>query len=188
MKHAHRLICITAITLLTSSACSPTTTSHPKSETLMEPSDQTGSQPPEHIRAWMDRLTVEHEYDPQTGFIVAREVIALPEVIRNAPSLEEGVAMTRTDSVRLVVFATADRCAPCQQYKKSALNDPAVIEALQRPGLIVAHIEVDRNPELAQTYVGSVAIPMTYLIEDGVVVSELRGQRSAEDLLAWLPN
>ena len=144
------------------------------------------AEPPPEIRAWMDRLTVDHEYDPESGFIVAREVISLPPVIASGPDLAEAIETGRSESRPVVVFATADRCAPCQQYKKSALNDPGVIKALNRSDVLVTHIEVDREPERAESILGSRAIPMTYLFRDGQPVSTLRGQRSAAELLAWL--
>jgi hypothetical protein len=150
--------------------------------------DETNPVPPPNIQAWMDRLTVDHAYDPETGFIVAREVIGLPSIIASGPSADEAVRMGKAESRPVVIFATADRCAPCQQYKKSALNHPAVIEALNSPSLITTHVEVDRQPELADEVIGSRAIPMTYLFLDGELVSSLRGQRSAEELLEWLAN
>ncbi|MEO1717505.1 MAG: thioredoxin family protein [Planctomycetota bacterium] len=148
--------------------------------------DQPSNEPPPRIRAWMDRLTVDHAYDPETGFIVAKEVIRLPEVIASGPPLAAAIAAGASESRDVVVFAIADRCAPRQQYKRSALNYPAVMEFLSRPGLIATHVEVDREPEVADALLGSRAIPMTYLIRDGERVAELRGQRSAEELLAWL--
>ena len=133
----------------------------------------------------MDRLTVEHEYDSDTGFIVARETIALPSLIADSPTLD--VAIEEAGAERVVIaFATADRCAPCQQYKQDALNDAAVIEKLSSGRFLPTHVEVDRSPELAETHLGSRAIPMTYALHDGGVVAQLRGQRSASDLLAWL--
>lgn len=134
----------------------------------------------------MDRLTVEHEYDPATGFIIAREVIVLPAVLADGPALDEAVGASMASSRQLVVFATADRCAPCQQYKRDAMNDAGVITRLESPGLIATHVEVDRHPDAAREYLGGLAIPMTYLLRDGAVVATLRGQRSAEDLLAWM--
>lgn len=150
------------------------------------PSAESSNAPPPRIQAWMDRLDVQHEYDPSTGFIVAREVITLPEVITSGPALAEAVKIGASQSRDLVVFATADRCAPCQQYKKSALNNPAVIQALGEPDLLVTHIEVDREAETADAVLGSRAIPMTYLIRNGETVATLPGQRSADELLAWL--
>lgn len=134
----------------------------------------------------MDRLTVRHRYDPRTGFIVAEEVVELPAVLRDGPSLDRAVARSRETGLPVVAFATADRCAPCQQYKKDALNDPRVVERLASGRAVVTHVEVDRTPELAERYLGGPAIPMTYLLRDGAVQATLRGQRSADELLAWL--
>ena len=151
---------------------------------LDEPETATAEPPPE-IRAWMDRLTVSHEYDPQTGFIVARETISLPPLIADAPRLDEAIAQAGSDRI-VVAFTTADRCAPCQQYKRDALNDDGVIARLSDPRFLPTHVEVDRSPELADAYLGTRAIPMTYALRDGKVIAQLRGQRSAADLLAWL--
>jgi hypothetical protein len=152
----------------------------------VETSVDEGNMPPPKIQEWMDRLTVDHSYDPGTGFIVAREVISLPPVIAESPRVDEAVRLSRTDGRVVIAIATADRCAPCQQYKKSALNDPRVIEALGDAGLLATHVEVDRNPDLARQYLGGLAIPMTYALVDGERIGTLRGQRSADDLLEWL--
>ncbi|MDX2017729.1 MAG: thioredoxin family protein [Planctomycetota bacterium] len=143
------------------------------------------AEPPPAIRAWMDRLTVAHAYNPATGFIVARETVALPTLISGAPALDEVVRVAGSDRI-VVVFATADRCAPCQQYKRDALNDPAVVTRLGEAQFLPTHVEVDRAPALADTYLSTRAIPMTYALREGRVIATLRGQRSAADLLGWL--
>jgi hypothetical protein len=144
------------------------------------------AQPPERIRAWMDRLTVPHRYDPATGFIVAERVTDLPPMLAEGPSLDEAVARSASAGDVLFVFATADRCAPCQQFKLDALNDERVIAALAEPGVLATHVEVDREPDAARRHLGSLAIPVTYALRDGVVVDRLPGQRSAADVLAFM--
>ena len=151
---------------------------------LSSDADQTAAAPSPAIQAWMDRLTVDHTYDPATGFIVAEETITLPPLIADGPSLDEAVRDAGEQIV--VVFATADRCAPCQQYKQDALNDEAVIARLTELGVVVTHVEVDQEPEAAERHLGSKAIPMTYALRHGTKLTELRGQRSADELLAWL--
>ncbi len=141
--------------------------------------------PSPEIRAWMDRLTVPHEYDPESGFIVARETISLPPILADAPPLDAAIADAGTDRI-VLAFVTADRCAPCQQYKKDALNNAEVIARLSESRYLPTHLEVDRAPDLADAYFGTRAIPMTYALRGGEIVAELRGQRSAADLLAWL--
>lgn len=134
----------------------------------------------------MQRLTVLHKYDPETGFIVSQEVIELPAVLRDGLSLRDAIVRGRETGLPVVVFATADRCAPCQQYKKDAINDAAVIERLRRSDVIVTHIEVDQESDEALKWLSSTAIPMTYLIKEAAVVDALRGQRSASQLQEWL--
>ncbi|MHC5005552.1 MAG: thioredoxin family protein, partial [Planctomycetota bacterium] len=99
--------------------------------------------------------------------------------------LDEAVRVAGDDRV-VIAFATADRCAPCQQFKKDALNDARVIARLGTDGVVATHVEVDRQPELAEAYLGGGAIPMSYALRGGRVTGSLRGQRSADDLLAWL--
>jgi hypothetical protein len=165
-----------AMMLLAAACSSPPSADEPEAAT---------AEPPPEIRAWMDRLTVSHAYDPETGFIVARETISLPSLIADAPPLNEAIERAGSDRI-VLAFTTADRYAPCQQYKRDALNDASVIARLSDPRFLPTHVEVDRSPELADTYLGTRAIPMTYALRDGKVIARLRGQSSAADLLAWL--
>ena len=167
-----------AMLLLAASACT--------SKPLPAPAPQEpANAPPPAIKAWMDRLTVAHQYDPKTGFIVAKEVVSLPALIADAPPLDAAIAQAVADRI-VIAFATADRCAPCQQYKRDALNDATVIARLSDARFLPTHLEVDRSPALADAHLGTRSIPMTYALRDGKVVAELRGQRSAADLSAWL--
>jgi thioredoxin-like negative regulator of GroEL len=134
----------------------------------------------------MDRLTVEHEYDPETGFIVAKRTVGLPPIIASGPPLDEAIRRGASEGQLVIAFATADRCAPCQQYKLDALNDDRVIARLSKPALLVTHVEVDSHPELAERHLGGRGVPMTYALRGGERVATLRGQRSAEELLEWL--
>lgn len=143
------------------------------------------SSPPPEIQAWMDRLTVAHEYAPDTGFIVAKETITLSPLLAEAPPLDEAIRLAADERV-VIAFATADRCAPCQQFKKDALNDPRVIARLGSDDVIATHVEVDRETELTEVHLGGAAIPMSYALRSGEVTASLRGQRSAEELLTWL--
>lgn len=133
----------------------------------------------------MDRLTVAHAYDPKTGFIVARETVSLPPILADAPALDAAIASAGSERV-VIAFATADRCAPCQQYKRDALNDAAVIARLSDPRFVPTHVEVDRAGGLAEAHLGGRDIPMTYALCNGRVVATLAGQRSGAELLAWL--
>lgn len=141
---------------------------------------------PERVRAWMDTLTVPSRYDPATGFIVAEEVTALPPVFTKGDDIASAVERAHAEGQRVIAVATADRCAPCQQYKLDALNDPRVIERLAAGDIVAVHIEVDRQPELARALVGSLGIPMTYELANDGPLRTLRGQRTGDELLAFL--
>ena len=162
----------------------------PNAMTNAEKPAHNDNQPPDHIRAWMQRLTVPHHYDPDTGFIVADRTVPLPPVLDSAPPLATAAKAAEERGITLIAFATADRCAPCQQYKLDAINDTRVISALRnatRQGRIVAaHVEVDREPDEAKRILGSHAIPMTYAISNGTVTATLRGQRPADELLDFI--
>lgn len=145
---------------------------------------------PPGAQRWLAQATVKARFDPSTGFLVAEEVVPLPAILRNAPALEQAASRARGAGVPLLAFATADRCGPCQQFKKDALNDPAVIAELERGvqagRLVVAHVEVDREADAAQRVLGSRRLPMTYWIAANGDRQELAGQRTAADLLGWL--
>ena len=107
--------------------------------------------------------------------------------IMGCASAPSGSAEPSAGSERVVIaFATADRCAPCQQYKRDALNDAAVIARLSDPRFVPTHVEVDRAGGLAEAHLGGRDIPMTYALCNGRVVATLAGQRSGAELLAWL--
>ena len=176
------------LALLPSVGCEPskrhTESASPATNTSTDTATTTNA-PPQSVQAWMDRLTVAHEYDPKTGFIVAREVVALPPLLAEAPPLD--AVITQAGSERIVIaFVTADRCAPCQQYKRDALNDAGVLARLASARLIPTHLEIDRSPALADAYLGARSIPMTYALRDGKVIAALRGQRTAADLSNWI--
>ena len=151
-----------------------------------QPIAATDATPPPAIQDWMNRLTVEHYYDSETGFIVADEVIDLPSMLAEGQRIDEALKTAESTGQTVVVFATADRCAPCQQFKKDAINDFRVIARLSSASIIAMHVEVDDEPELAQQYLGSLGIPVTYAFRDGELIARLPGQRSAADLVDWL--
>ena len=136
--------------------------------------------------AILDRLTVKHRWDPATGLIVSEEVVALPEPLRDAPSLADAVARSRATGVPVAAFTTADRCAVCQQFKLSTLNDPRLVEFLAEGRVIGVHVEVDRDGEAAKGFLGDPAIPATYLLVPGEPPRRLAGLRNAGQVIEFL--
>jgi hypothetical protein len=136
--------------------------------------------------AILDRLTVKHRWDPATGLIVSEEVVALPEPLRDAPSLADAVARSRATGIPVAAFTTADRCAVCQQFKLSTLNDPRLVEFLAEGRVIGVHVEVDRDGEAAKGFLGDPAIPATYLLVPGEPPRRLAGLRNAGQVIEFL--
>ncbi len=143
-------------------------------------------EPSPAARAWMERLTVPHHFDPATGFLVAEEVVPLPPILAQGPDLDAALELAARDGRPVIVFTTADRCAPCQQFRLDTLGDPRVVERLGAGDLIAVHLEVDREGESADRHLGARSIPATWRLEGGRVVDRRPGMVSPEDLLNWL--
>lgn len=74
----------------------------------------------------------------------------------------------------------ADWCGPCRMVS------PIVDElAQENPQLLVAKINVDEEPELAQLF-GIVSIPTLIVMKDGKTVEQAVGAQTKEQILAML--
>jgi len=74
----------------------------------------------------------------------------------------------------------ADWCGPCRMVS------PFVDEiAQENPQYLVAKINVDDEPELAQEF-GVVSIPMLVVMKDGKIVNQAAGARPKPQILAML--
>lgn len=74
----------------------------------------------------------------------------------------------------------ADWCGPCRMVS------PLVDEiAEENPQYLVGKINVDMEPELAQTF-GVASIPMLVVMKDGKIVNQSVGARPKEQILAML--
>lgn len=74
----------------------------------------------------------------------------------------------------------AEWCAPCRMVS------PVVDEiAEERADIVVAKINVDREPELAERF-GVFSIPTLVVLKDGKVVNQSSGARPKSQILALL--
>ena len=74
----------------------------------------------------------------------------------------------------------ADWCGPCRMV--SPLVDQI---AEENPQYVVGKINVDQEPELAQTF-GVLSIPTLVVLKDGKVTSQVTGARPKAQILAML--
>jgi thioredoxin 1 len=74
----------------------------------------------------------------------------------------------------------ADWCGPCRMV--SPLVDQI---AEENPQYVVGKINVDQEPELAQTF-GVLSIPTLVVLKDGKVASQVTGARPKAQILAML--
>lgn len=86
----------------------------------------------------------------------------------------------KSNSKAVLLDFYADWCGPCRMV--SPLIDEI---AEENPQYVVGKINVDSEPELAQTF-GVMSIPMLIVLKDGKIVNQAVGARSKADILAML--
>ena len=75
----------------------------------------------------------------------------------------------------------ADWCGPCRMLA------PSLEEiAQEHPEYVIAKINVDENPELANQY-GVMSIPALFVLEDGKIINQSLGVKPKQQILAMLP-
>ncbi len=84
----------------------------------------------------------------------------------------------------LLVYFTADWCAPCHQLKSTTWADERVDAALR--AYVPVRIDVDRNPAIANEY--NVRALPAYIVVDAekTARNSADGYLGPEDFLAWL--
>lgn len=88
--------------------------------------------------------------------------------------------LVRTSEKTVLLDLYADWCGPCRMV--SPLVDQI---AEENPQYVVGKINVDQEPELAQTF-GVLSIPTLVVLKDGKVASQVTGARPKAQILAML--
>lgn len=108
-----------------------------------------------------------------------------PAVFATAPhTLAAGLSQAAAEKKTLIAFATASWCGPCQSFKRDALSDPAVMQAMNQAGL-PAYIDVDEDQEGAGN-LKVFSIPVLIALRDGKEVGRLEGNQDASKVVQWL--
>jgi len=108
----------------------------------------------------------------------------MPVFFGQSFSLDDAMALAEKDDKVVFAYATADWCAPCQQFKRGALSDKRVIDWMQANAVPV-YIDIDDNPDDA-IRLGVGPIPASFVIAERKIVDSTAGPRSADQFLAWL--
>jgi thiol-disulfide isomerase/thioredoxin len=105
-----------------------------------------------------------------------------PTIFASGFTLEEAVQQSTTTGKPMLVLVTADWCPPCQSLKRGALTDPEVTQWVQ-DNVIPVYLEDGANPD-AIRMLPVRSYPTTLVIQDGDIVGQFTGNRSASSFLS----
>ena len=118
-------------------------------------------------------------------FLVGRTVFSgghapTPELFSNGYSFAQAKSMSEQTGKPIFVVASADWCGPCQAYKRGALADDDVRQAIQS-SMIPVYVNVDEDPEAAAE-LSVYSIPLTAIVQGGEVKERYEGGLSTSKL------
>ena len=111
-----------------------------------------------------------------SGCLAASED-AVPTKIQWVQSLSEGLLLAKESGKPVMLFFTADWCAPCVELKKYVFTDKRLVAASLR--LVNIYIDVDKNYDLLAEYKVRGIPAIFFLSPSGEIVERFSGDRSA---------
>jgi thiol-disulfide isomerase/thioredoxin len=100
-------------------------------------------------------------------------------------TFEEARAEAETSDKLLMVVASAEWCSPCRKMCKTTWPDPA-LQSWVAENAIAAYVDIDKEKAAATEFSLTPPIPIVVLLKDGEEAGRTIGQRTAEEMLAWL--
>lgn len=111
-------------------------------------------------------------------------VAPVPGVFKESLTLSAAVERAKATQKPVLVYATADWCGPCQQFKRTTLVDPSIVEWIASRTEPV-YLNIDRSRAEAAS-LSITSIPATILLRDGVPAARISGAVPPAEYLAWL--
>ncbi|GJQ30394.1 MAG: hypothetical protein HBSAPP03_22780 [Phycisphaerae bacterium] len=121
------------------------------------------------------------------GYTAIARRNTMPEVFAQALTLDQAEARSRDTGMPVLVFATADWCSPCAEFKRGALRHREVQQWIRENTIPVLVEMNDRNaspPEAERLKVWS--LPTMLVLRDGKETARLDKVVPKDALLAWL--
>lgn len=108
----------------------------------------------------------------------------IPKAFDTTMTLAQATDAARANGRPVLVFATADWCGPCREFKRGALADQRV-NAWIRVNTMPVYLNIDTSRREA-TELGVMAIPSLMFLRDGKIVDRHDGTMETDELIAWL--
>ncbi len=121
------------------------------------------------------------------GYVAIAKRNTMPEVFAKAQSLDQAEARSKDTGMPVLVFATADWCTTCAEFKRGALRSDKVQQWIRGntiPVLVEMNKKDDPPPEAERLSV--MALPTLVLMRGGKEVARLDKKVPEAALMAWL--